>query len=940
MIFRSRESTRLPSAAILAIVLTAMPLCATPQTNTQAARYYEDALTRYEKKDVAGAIIQLKNALQVDRNMLPVHVLLGKALMARGDVVAAEAAFVEALRLGVNRAEVVLPLGEAMIEQGKQQQLVEDPRFDPSDLPVPVQARLLLLRAGALSDLGKPGEAMKAINNARALQPLLADAWLAEVPLRIRARQFEEAIVAADKAMALAPESPDVQYQRGSIAHTQGRRDFALAAYDKALKSRPEHVEALVSRSGLLLDLGRVSDATRDIEALRVASPADPRGAYLRALLAERAGDAAAAKAALGEVIGLLDPVPVEFLRYRTQLLILGGLSHYGLGNNEKAKQYLEAVLRQGAGSPVAKVLAQIYLSEKRYDKAGEVLDGYLRGAPNDGQALALLASAQMAQGRYARATQLLQRGLQAGDSPQLRTALGLSLIGSGAVADAVTELEAAYRKDPTQTEAAAALAVIYLQRGQAAKAVTVVESLAKRNPGQPGIQNLLGMAKSQAGELAGARTAFERAEKLDDKFVAPQLNLARLDIAAKAYDAAAARLNKLLKANDKQVEPLIELAVIAERRGQMADATRLLEKADDVSGPSDPRAALALVDYHLRGNRPEAALAATKRLGAKAPDDVTALVITARAELATKNASRAKAALARASQSVGFDAPRQVQIALLQLAAGDAPGAAYGLDKALSAQPEFLPAAALMVDVNLQLNEVSKAEQIAKQIAARHPKLALGSSLQGDVAAAKGQWPIAAEFYRKAHQIEPSTGSVLRLFRALNSNNATPAALRLVEDWSRIHPQDVAVRKTLADAQARAGHFAAARAGYEAVLKTNPQDAEAANNLVNVLILTKDSTALAVAEAALLLNPDLPQLLGSTGWAAFHAGNSDRALQLLRNARLRDPSNCDTRYFLAAVLAKNGRSVEARSELEASLQACRTFASAADAESLLRTLK
>ena len=75
--------------------------------DSKASRYYEDALVRYEKKDIPGTIIQLKNALQVDKTLLPVQVLLGKALMQNGEVAAAEVAMLEALRLGVNRAEIV-----------------------------------------------------------------------------------------------------------------------------------------------------------------------------------------------------------------------------------------------------------------------------------------------------------------------------------------------------------------------------------------------------------------------------------------------------------------------------------------------------------------------------------------------------------------------------------------------------------------------------------------------------------------------------------------------------------------------------------------------------------------------------------------------------------------------------------------------------------------
>ena len=77
---------------------------AVAQSGGQAAKYYEDALKRYESQDVKGAIVQLKNALQHDKSMLPVHVLLGKALLANGDAIGAEVAFTEALRLGVNRA--------------------------------------------------------------------------------------------------------------------------------------------------------------------------------------------------------------------------------------------------------------------------------------------------------------------------------------------------------------------------------------------------------------------------------------------------------------------------------------------------------------------------------------------------------------------------------------------------------------------------------------------------------------------------------------------------------------------------------------------------------------------------------------------------------------------------------------------------------------------
>ena len=140
-------------ACLLGIVVALSHLAVSAAGDSKAAKFYEDALIRYEKKDLPGAIIQLKNALQVDKNMLPVQMLLGKALLQSGDVVSAEVAFTEALRLGVNRAEVVIPLGQAYMAQGKHKLIFEQQQFNPNGLPSSVQLPLQLLRAAASADL-------------------------------------------------------------------------------------------------------------------------------------------------------------------------------------------------------------------------------------------------------------------------------------------------------------------------------------------------------------------------------------------------------------------------------------------------------------------------------------------------------------------------------------------------------------------------------------------------------------------------------------------------------------------------------------------------------------------------------------------------------------------------------------------------------------------
>ena len=579
------------------------------------------------------------------------------------------------------------------------------------------------------------------------------------------------------------------------------------------------------------------AEAATDVEELRRLAPTEPRGAYLAALLAERKNDGTTARAALREVTELLDPVPVDFIRFRPQLLMLNGIAHFSLDEREKAKPYLELFQKVQGNSPVSKLLAQIYLGESNIARAIDVLETYAKSQPADSQALTLLASAHMAQGRHARATSLMQEALKARDVPEFRTALGLSLMGGGQIGSAVSELETAYKRDPNQTRAGAALVGLYMRSGQAAKAVAVAQNLVKQQASNPGFFNLLGMAQSQAGKPAEARAAFEQAVKIDDGFIAAKLNLARIDIATKAYDAAAARLDEILKADDKNTDALFETAMLAARRGQAADTQRWLEKANDVAGPGEVKPGLALADFHLRGGRLAPALAIAKRLSDKAPDNLQVLLTLSRAQLASADRAAAKATLTNATRFADFNAPAQVEIAAMQVAAGNPAGALYSLEKALSGQPDFLPAMVLLSEVELRQKNIPKAEKWARDVVEKNPRKAVGYLLQGDVARSKGQTPAAVEAYRRAHQIEPSSNTLLKLFRALWPQDGGRPALQLAEQWAKTHPNDIVVRKALADGYARAGNFPLAKSSYEGILKSAPNDAEVLNNLANVLL-------------------------------------------------------------------------------------------------------
>ncbi|MBW8845024.1 MAG: PEP-CTERM system TPR-repeat protein PrsT [Burkholderiales bacterium] len=932
-------SHRASLTGLLAALLIAVTPAVQAQDATKAARFYEDALQRYEKHDIPGAIIQLKNALQADKTQLPVHVLLGKALLANSEPAAAEFQLGEAIRLGVNRAEVAVALAMSMNAQGKQPQMLDDPRLQPAGLPPGVQQQLMLERALAQSDMGDTKAALASVLGARTLNVNDVNSWIAEVPLRIRNRQFTEAMAAADQAVKLAPENGEALYQRASIFHANGQIAQALAGYERAIKAQPKHGESHLGRAGLLVDLNRDADALAEVNELQSIKPNDPRGAYLRAVLADRANDQPTSRASLKKVTDLLDPVPIEYIRYRTQLLMLNGLAHYSLGEMEKSKPFLELASRQQPGSPLVKLLAQIALAEPNVNRASELLEGYVKARPGDGQALLMLASAQMKQGRHARAVQLMQEALKAKDAPEYRTALGLSLLQSGQATMAEEQLAKAYKADPRQTYAGLALVTVYLRDKQLAKALAVAETLARTNPNSATVLMVQAFAKTQARDYAGGRAGYEKALKLDAGQLEAKLGLARIDAVTGNFDAADRRLRAALKDDERNISILFELALLNELRGKDDEALKWLESTVAASGPRETRANFALVAWHLRKGQPARAVEAAKVLLSKLPEDVEALQAYAAAQLANGDPAGARITLTNASRRAAFETPRLVEIARQQVVSQDLKGAAYTLEKALNGTPNDPAAVAMLSSVELAQGNFAPAEQRARQTIEASPKSALGYNLLAEVAMRRGQNAAALDALRKAHDIDKSSTTLTRLMRAQAQQGNQKAAIELADAWLRKNPADGIVRNALAELLVRSRDFAGARRQYETILKASPSDNGVLNNLANVLIELKDPGAAEIAERALKSDPRNPMLLDTTGWANHRAGKADRALQLLRDARLRAPGNPDIRYHLAAVLAEAGRKAEARDELNAALRNDATFATAADARQLLSTL-
>ena len=936
--FRTRFAA-IAAAAITVAALGGLSGPAAGQKSGRAGAYYDDALARYERKDAAGAIVQLRNALHEDPGNLPALLLMGQAQLEAGDPAGAEKSFARALQLGIDRSEVAVPMAQALFDQGKYEAVLE--RFPVESVPPAKRIDLYLLRGHSQKGRGDTKSALRTFEDARKIEPRSAPVLLSYAELLAEVGRRAEAAKIADEAIAASPDNARFWTLKGSLALAAGDVDGALAALDRALVANPKQVDARIARVSLLVDLGRDATVESDLAVLKRENPDDPRANYLRAVYLGKRGNAAGARENLAAVANVMDAMPRDqILRRMPQLLLLCGVAHYSLANNEKARTCLQDLLRVAPNHVGARrVLGSVLLAQGDARGAIAALEPAQAASPGDVETLALLASAYLAQRRYRTANEYLEKALAtSGGASDIHARLGLSLLGAGRSEVGIGHLEQAFRKDPGQLRAGFPLAVLYLKRGRTKDAIAVAEAVVKREPANAAALNLLGTARAASGDGAGARTAFEKAVEADQAFAAPQLNLAKLEFQEGKLDQARARLQRFLRNRPKNTQAMLELAAVEDRAGRVEEAVRWLERARSIER-RDVTIVERLAGVYIRQRAPEKALELAKQMEADAPENLNALAVLGRAYLAVGNDKDAQTVFGRMTRLASSDPQWQTDIARYQLLAKNQPGAVYSLEKALAAKADHLPAQVLLTEVELRSGEIAKAEQRAKTIVSAHPTLAEGYRLQADVAMARKKHAEAIAGYKGALGKESSTGNAMRLYQALVQSGDRRAATEFVESWVKTHPRDSVALRALAEASLRDGNPGGARAAYEQVLRLEGDDAAVLNNLANILASQGHKRALELAERAHRLAPRDAAVQDTLGWILVQQGQVDAGLRHLREARLRAPDNPEIRYHLASALARFGRREEARRELEPALREGIAFEGHAEAQRLSRDL-
>jgi putative PEP-CTERM system TPR-repeat lipoprotein len=916
------------SAAVMAAMMMLGASLSGCSDNKSTADLLKEAQQYQQKGDRKAALIQLKNAVAKSPEDAQARMRLGELHLQMGDTASADKEIRKAASLGARPQDTLPLLARTMQAQGQFKQLLEEITPEAAKGSAP----LLTARGDAFLSLGDAPHAKEAYEAALAINPKQGEALTGLARHAVMQHDKQAAELYTAEALAKDPDNPEVWMFNGTLLRAEGKSDEALAAFDKVLALAPGHRSAHIEKAYIEIAQSKFAQAQADVDGARKNAPGSLLVTYTQAMLDFTQGKFAAARESLQKV---LKSAPEHM-----PTILLSGAVELNLGATEAATQHLRKYLESNPNNMYArKLLARALLKSAQPRDAVEALGPALKAQPEDAQLLALAGESYMQVHDFDKAGAYLEKAAAlAPQAAAVHTSLGLARLNQGEHDKGVSELQRATELDPASTGAGFALAQAQLGMKQYDKALATAQNMEQAQPKSAAVQNLKGGIYATKGDMAAARAAFEKALALQPNYFDAVTNLAQLDLLEKKPDAARRRIEAFLQKEPKHAGAMAAMADLAVLQGKPDQATTWLEKASSAN-PDALAPALKLGAHYLRTRQPQKALTLAQKFQTSNPANADLLDLLGQAQMATHDSAGALDTYSKLANVLPKSGMPHMRLAAVHAAMNNNAAAAQDIKRAVELQPDLVPARIAQAELALQRGKADEALDVARALQKQPGQGPLGHALEGDIQLSQNKPALAVPAYQKAWAAAPNPQLLVKMASAMKAAGKDKEAQPLLAQWRKAHPSEPVVAMYMAQLQLADKQYKPAIALLEEVVKHQPDNAMALNNLAFAYQQEKDARAIPTAEKAMKLTGENPAVMDTLGWMLVEQGNTQRGVPLLQKAVALAPKAGDIRYHLAYGLSKAGDKAAARKELDRLLAENQPFAQIDEARTLRSTL-
>jgi putative PEP-CTERM system TPR-repeat lipoprotein len=895
----------------LAVVLPVALLLASCGLWTNSEHMLARAQKARAEGDLQAALVELRTLLRKDPQMFEARAALGEVSLEMGDVANATRELELARNSSLPLERVAPPLARAYLAGQRPADALALLDSVPN---VSAVASLSALRGTSLLALNRAAEARQAFETAIRIDPKSVDALLG-LASAVAVDDVAAALATTDRALALAPQAPRVRLTRGALQMQAGRfaeaeSEFRTAA-DQARKqsNRTYLVAALAGVTDSLLARNDARGALEVSSQLLTLAPKSPVARYLRARALFQGGKP-------GEARPLLEQNLSANPQDTNSQLLLGAVK-LALGDLGQAEMYLASVVATAPNNVAARrLLAETRLRQSKPEAALEAITPMLDRPDASQELFALAGRASLAAGATASGLQYLQRG--ANQQPADSNAQ-LDLVAGYLATGKLDEARALLENMPGDSEPSVRRTFLQVLTQLGARdrqaALETVRSAAAAAPNDPRIQALAGAVCAEAGQFADAKKYLQKMATLTGEDAASQVSLGRVELLEGNFTPARQRFERALQKEPGHLGASIALAQSLAATGEYARAREVLTAARKAH-PNSIDAGILETELLIASGDTKAALALASELVGRAPENAAVYAAQGRVLVAAGQRAESVRVLTAAVRRLPRSAAIRFELARTLAADGQSQAAADAARAVLELEPAHPAAVELLGRLAIQRSDWREAQQRSEQLLQIAPRQAQAQILAGDLLLARKEYAAAAAAYHKAGLLTADPAVALREFETLHQGRL-PQPLRPLETLLARNPNDTRTRIMLADAQQKLGLLDAAASNYEQVLKQQPDNVVALNNLAWYRQERGDASAVDLARRAHERAPKSVEITDTYAWILVQRGQISEGLRLL--APLDSASTPpEIRLHYAVALARSGKKGEAQAIVDA----------------------
>jgi tetratricopeptide (TPR) repeat protein len=354
---------------------------------------------------------------------------------------------------------------------------------------------------------------------------------------------------------------------------------------------------------------------------------------------------------------------------------------------------------------------------------------------------------------------------------------------------------------------------------------------------------------------------------------------------------------------------------------------------------PNMLEARRALAILAMRKNDTPTLLQSSEAMIKIAPRMPEGYVFHARALFAQGNQAGAEADLKKVIEIAPQNATGYAQMGELRTAQKRPDDAAKFYAQALERDPSSAEALTGLVNVSLGRKEPAKALKIIQDQIARVPANSRFYVLLGEVELKNQNSTEAEKAFEKATEIDKNNVQAFMMLATVQaSRGSVDQAIGEYQRALQANPRDSRLDVALGELFETKGQWQQAQDLYQSALQIQPDYAVAANNLAYLMLEHGGNVnvAFTLAQTARRGLPDLPNSADTLGWAYYHQGVYNAAIDLFQEAIKADAKNPTYHYHLGMSYEKANNPVMAKKELEYTLQVSPNFSQATEIRRVL----